>query len=80
MKYLFSILFLGLAGVTNAQGVEMADTLRSNGKIYVIVLIIMIVLGGLITYLFLMDRKLDRIEKQLNAKAQTQTKSTPKSF
>jgi uncharacterized membrane protein YqgA involved in biofilm formation len=78
MKYLFSILLLGFAGVAHAQGVEMADTLRSNGKIYVIVLIIMIVLGGLITYLFLMDRKLDKIEKQLSEKEQT--KSASKSF
>lgn len=49
-----------------AQEVEMADTLRAEGKIYVIVGIILIVLAGLFVYLFLLDRKVTRIEKELN--------------
>lgn len=44
----------------------MADTLRAEGKIYVIVGIILIVLAGLFVYLFLLDRKVSRIEKSLN--------------
>lgn len=48
-----------------AQEVEMADTMRSNGKIYVIVAIILIVLVGLITYLFMLDRKVRKLEKRL---------------
>ena len=48
-----------------SQEVEMADTMRSNGKIYVIVGIILIILIGLITYLFLLDRKVGRLEKRL---------------
>lgn len=47
------------------QEVEMADTMRSEGKIYVIVAIVLIVLTGLIVYLFLMDRKLKKIEDNL---------------
>jgi len=47
------------------QEVEMADTMRAEGKIYVIVGIILIVLAGLFVYLFLLDRKLKRIEEQL---------------
>jgi K+-transporting ATPase A subunit len=52
----------------NSQDAKMADTMRSNGKIYVVVAIILIVLVGLITYLFLLDRKVDKLEKQLNNK------------
>lgn len=52
-----------------AQDVEMADTLRAEGKIYVIVGIILIVLAGLFLYLFLLDRKVSRIEKELNKKS-----------
>lgn len=48
-----------------AQEVEMADTMRSNGKIYVIVAIILIVLVGLIAYLFMLDRKVRKLEKRL---------------
>lgn len=47
------------------QEVEMADTMRAEGKIYVIVGIILIVLTGLLAYLFLLDRKVSRVEKEL---------------
>jgi hypothetical protein len=49
-----------------AQEVEMADGMRSSGKIYVIVAIVLIVLAGLITYLFLLDRKISKLEKRAN--------------
>lgn len=48
-----------------SQEVEMADTMRSEGKIYVIVAIVLIVLAGLIAYLFLLDRKVSKLEKRL---------------
>jgi protein-S-isoprenylcysteine O-methyltransferase Ste14 len=49
-----------------AQEVEMADGMRSSGKIYVIVAIVLIVLAGLIAYLFLLDRKISNLEKRAN--------------
>lgn len=49
-----------------AQDAEMADEMRASGKIYVVVGIILIVLAGLLVYLFMTDRKLTRIEQQLN--------------
>jgi uncharacterized membrane protein (DUF4010 family) len=55
-----------IAGAARAQSdVEMADRLRSEGKIYVIVLIILIVLAGLFIYLFLLDRKVKKLEDRL---------------
>ena len=45
--------------------VEMADTLRSEGKIYVVVAIMLVIFMGLIGYLFLMDRKVSRLEKKI---------------
>jgi hypothetical protein len=53
--------------------VEMADALRSNGKIYVVVLIILIVFAGMIFYLFLMDKKVKKLENMVREKHQ-QTK------
>ena len=53
--------------IGNAQpgkDVEMADALRSNGRIYVVVVTIIIVFIGLAIYLFSMDRRLRKIEKQ----------------
>jgi hypothetical protein len=40
--------------------------MRSEGKIYVVVSIILIILVGLIAYLFLMDRKVKKLEDQLS--------------
>ena len=57
--------FLLLTTNLYSQEVEMADTMRSEGKIYVILAIVLIVLIGLIVYLFLMDRKLKKMEDQL---------------
>lgn len=71
VKFLFTIALILVASFAKAQDAVMADGLRSEGKIYVVVLIIMIVLFGLIAYLFLMDRKLNRIERQIKDKLQT---------
>lgn len=55
----------------SAQDAEMADTFRSEGKIYVVVAIILIVLTGLILYLFLLDRKMNKLERMIAEKEQT---------
>ncbi|MDB5158840.1 MAG: CcmD family protein [Mucilaginibacter sp.] len=44
--------------------IDMADELRSNGKIYVVVLTIAIIFVGLSIYLFSIDRRLKKIEKE----------------
>ena len=71
IKYICIFFLLLITPLAQAQEVEMADGLRAEGKIYVVVLIILIVLGGLIAYLFLMDRKLNRLQQLLNEKQQT---------
>jgi len=43
---------------------EMADVLRSSGKIYVVVLVIVIIFAGLAIYLFSIDRRLKKIEEE----------------
>jgi CcmD family protein len=65
-KIVFTLVAFLIANVGFAQDVEMADTMRSNGKIYVVVGIILIILIGLIIYLFSMDRKLSKLEKELD--------------
>jgi len=51
-----------------AQDAEMADTMRSEGKIYVVVAIVVLILLGLVGYLILLDRKVSAIEKKLTKK------------
>jgi CcmD family protein len=47
------------------QDVEMADTFRKDGKIWVVVAVIAVSFIGLFAYLFSMDRKLTKIEKKM---------------
>lgn len=69
-KYTAIIAFLVaffLSHLAMAQA-EMADTMRSEGKIYVVVGILLIIFAGLIGYLVMLDRKVTRIEKKLTDK------------
>lgn len=67
-KYLYLFLLMTISTLIQAQDAEMADVMRSNGKIYVVVGIILIVLTGLITYLFTLDRKITKLENKLSDK------------
>ncbi|HEX8376684.1 MAG TPA: CcmD family protein [Pedobacter sp.] len=59
---LFTLFFLMIQA--QAQEVEMATGLRSSGKIYVVVIVILVVFIGLFVYLFSIDRRLKKLEKQ----------------
>lgn len=48
------------------QDVAMADQMRSDGKIWVVVGVITIVFIGIITYLISLDRKISKLEKESN--------------
>ena len=53
-----------LANSQNITQQEPSDFMRSNGKIYVVMTIILIILAGFFIYLFNVDRKISRIEKE----------------
>jgi len=49
--------------------VEMADLMRSNGKIYVVVGVVMIIFTGLIIFMVSTERKVSKLEREfLNEK------------
>jgi CcmD family protein len=66
MKYLnlFTLLLVSIA--VKAESVQMAETMRSEGKIYVVIAVLAIILLGLIVYLITIDRKLGKLEKEIN--------------
>jgi len=68
MKKFTVLLLLILSFATvfaqQSQPVEMADVLRSSGKIYVVVVTIVIIFAGLAFYLFSIDKRLKKIEKE----------------
>ena len=43
----------------------MADTMRSNGRIYVVVAVMLTILAGLILYIVRLDKKLKKLEKEI---------------
>lgn len=51
-----------------AQGIDMADEMRASGKIYVVVAVMSLVFLGVVLYLFRLDKKLDKLEKELKEK------------
>jgi protein-S-isoprenylcysteine O-methyltransferase Ste14 len=71
-RIVLAFLLIALTGSSViAQNAEMADEMRANGKIYVVVAIILVVLAGLILYLFLQDKKLNELERLIREKKQT---------
>lgn len=63
LSFLFCIIILAFSA--NAQDkVDMADLMRSNGKIYVVLAVCLLILAGLFFYVFLLDRKIKKIEKE----------------
>lgn len=66
MRQIISTLVLVLLfTITNAQTSqpEMADLMRENGKIYVVVGVIVLIFLVLFGYLISLDRKISKIEK-----------------
>jgi CcmD family protein len=51
-----------------AQEVEMADALRADGKIYVVVAVLSAMLAGILFYVVRLDRKISRLEKEAGDK------------
>lgn len=47
------------------QKVEMATGLRANGKIYVVVMVLVTILAGVLFYMVRLDRKIGKLEKEL---------------
>ena len=69
MKKIFLSLFAVCSAVVvfaqDGKQVEMADTMRSNGKIYIVVAVCLTILIGLFLYVFMVDRKVAAFEKSL---------------
>ena len=69
MKKIFLLIALLFSVVTSfaqaaADTIEMADALRSSGKIYVVVAVLLIIFTGIILYLIRLDRKITNLEKE----------------
>lgn len=55
-------LLVGL-GVSAQEAAGQTDVMRSNGKIYVVMAVVVTILVGLFAYVFALDRKISKLEK-----------------
>jgi heme export protein D (CcmD) len=60
----FVLLIINLQAQDSTDKVTMADTMRSNGRIYVVIAVILTILFGLLLYMVRLERKINRLEKQ----------------
>jgi hypothetical protein len=63
LVFLLVCLFSSTLTYANEE-VGMADVMRSNGKIYIVVAVCLTILIGLFLYVFLIDRKITKLEKE----------------
>ena len=56
------LILLALPVVAQDGKVEMADSMRSEGKIYVVIAVILTILAGLLFYVWRLDRKITKLE------------------
>jgi hypothetical protein len=63
LTLLITALLIHLHAFSQNGDAEMADVMRSNGKIYVVVAVILTIFAGLILYLIRLDRRITKIEK-----------------
>ncbi|HEV9038789.1 MAG TPA: hypothetical protein VGQ51_19265 [Puia sp.] len=71
--YAFGLLVIGWMWSLKAMAqdgagdrkVEMADSFRANGKIYVVIAVALIILLGLLFYVSRLDRKISKYEKEV---------------
>jgi tetrahydromethanopterin S-methyltransferase subunit D len=63
-RLMLMVLCLCSSGIVWAQGAPGSEELmRSNGKIYVVVAVCLTILIGLFLYVYSVDRKISKIEK-----------------
>ena len=56
--------FTSIATKAQTINAEPADFMQSNGKIYVVVAVVLTILLGLFFYVFNLDRKISKMEKK----------------
>ncbi len=65
MKFAAVMLLLACdAGILSAQSASV-DFLRSTGKIYAVVAVIVVIFAGIVIFLFRLDNKLTKLENQI---------------
>ena len=68
IKKFILLFFLFTSILVNAQEPQMADGMRADGKIYVVIAILCVIFGCVVVYLLRIDRKVKKLEEELKNK------------
>ncbi len=60
----FALMTPFLMWAQNEEKIEMADIFRQEGKIYVVVAVVLIIFIGMILYMVNLDRKIKKLEQE----------------
>ena len=55
---------LSFTASAQASDIEMADQFRADGKIYVVIAVVSVIMIGLFAYLFRLEKKITDLEKR----------------
>lgn len=61
---ILSIFTIASSAPAQTSGAEMADKMRADGKIYIVVLVLATIFAGIIAYLIRLDLKISKLEKK----------------
>lgn len=66
LKFLFAIssLLIFTSAWAQPSQTPMAELMRSDGRIYVVIAVLLTILAGLIFYLIRLDKRISRLEKE----------------
>lgn len=64
IAFVLSMVVFGAKAQEASNNESMASVMRSNGKIYVVVAVVLTILFGLFAYLIRLDRKISKLEKE----------------
>lgn len=69
MKYFLSLLALlvlltSQVALAQTASTTMADQMRSDGRIYVVIAVLLTILAGLVLYLVRLEKKIKTLEKE----------------
>jgi hypothetical protein len=62
LSIILLVVLLNFLASTPAQAQDMADVMRSNGKIYVVVFVLATIFAGIFCFLIYLERKMRKLE------------------
>ena len=63
-KLFFTFFLLVITTSFSMAETEMADTMRENGKIYVVIVVLATIFAAIFAYLIVLDRKIAKLENK----------------